>query len=128
MRTENRKSEANDLIGVYKCLADTQRLRILNLLCEGPLCVCHLMEILNADQVKISKQLQYMKKLGILESRRSAQWRIYKIAEQKSPLLAENLRCLQAYGSDDLRFAEDLETMRAVLAEADERAVSACCR
>ena len=42
---------------IYKCIADPQRLRILNLLEAGPLCVCHMQEILEVPQVKMSKQL-----------------------------------------------------------------------
>ncbi len=117
-----------DIISLYKCLCDKQRLRILNLLREGPLCVCHLMEILDADQVKMSKQLRYMKKLGMLEAERAAQWRIYRIASQGNPLLEQNLRCLQDYASEDLRFREDLRARKEVLARSESGVVAACCR
>lgn len=100
---------------VYKCLCDEQRLRILNLLQAGPLCVCHLTEILGTTQVRVSKQLRYMKDLGLVSVRRRAQWRIYRIREDSSPLLEENLRCLQDCYGEDLRFAEDLERRQQVL-------------
>ena len=100
---------------VYKCLCDTQRLRILNLLRAGPLCVCHLTEILGTSQVRVSKQLRYMKDLGLVSVRRRAQWRIYRIREDSSPLLEENLRCLQDCHGEDLRFAEDLRQREALL-------------
>ena len=35
-----------DLIRIYECLCDATRLRILHLLTHGPLCVCHIQEIL----------------------------------------------------------------------------------
>ena len=57
------------MIQIYKCLCDELRLRILNLLQEGPLCVCHLVEILDCEQVKMSKQLRYMKELGMDSSK-----------------------------------------------------------
>ena len=41
-----------DLVQIYHCFCDRTRLRILNLLCEGPLCVCHFQELLNEPQVK----------------------------------------------------------------------------
>lgn len=96
-----------EFIRVYKCLCDVQRLRILNLLREGPLCVCHLMEILEADQVKVSKQLRYMKELGLLESERAAQWMIYRLAEPRNRLLEENLACLQDCYGAEMRFSAD---------------------
>ena len=55
---------------IYKCLCDPLRLRVLNLLQEGPLCVCHLMEILDCDQVRMSKQLRYMKEQGMVDGER----------------------------------------------------------
>ncbi len=97
-----------DVINVYKCLCDLQRLRILNLLRAGPLCVCHLMEILQADQVKISKQLRYMKDLGIVTSERRAQWMIYELSAKPHPILTENLKCLQDCLGEQICFADDL--------------------
>jgi len=98
-----------ELIQVYKCFCDLQRLRILNLLKDGPLCVCHLVEILEADQVKISKQLRYMKELGMVENERLAQWMVYRLADEANPLLQENLKCLQDSYSDRIAFSEDTQ-------------------
>lgn len=58
-----------DCISIYKCLCDETRLRILNLLQEGPLCVYHVQEALQVPQSKISKQLAYMKNNQLLVSR-----------------------------------------------------------
>ncbi|MGF1484170.1 MAG: ArsR/SmtB family transcription factor [Opitutales bacterium] len=104
-----------DVIHVYKCLCDRQRLRILNLLRQGPLCVCHLMEILSADQVKISKQLRYLKQLGLVESSHQAQWRVYRLVEPPSALLVENLKCLQDLGGESLHFKADLRKLQALV-------------
>ncbi len=104
-----------DVIRIYKCLCDEQRLRILNLLRLGPLCVCHLMEILGEEQVKVSKQLRYMKELGIVEGERWAQWMVYRLAEEDNPLLRENLRCLQDVAGERLAFGEDLRKRAEVM-------------
>ncbi len=109
-----------NLIRVYKCLCDLQRLRILNLLKEGPLCVCHLMELLNSDQVKVSKQLRYMKELGLLEVERDAQWRVYRLAEPTHPMLVENLKCLQDCAGDYPCFREDLIKRQEVIGNIQE--------
>ena len=57
-------------VPLYKSLADESRLRILNLLQSGPLCVCHVQAALQLPQPKVSKQLAYLKKNGLLTSRR----------------------------------------------------------
>jgi len=117
-----------DAIQVYKCLCDRQRLRILNLLRAGPLCVCHLMDILEVDQVKMSKQLQYMRQKDIVEVERVAQWRVYRISRRSSPLLEENLKCLQDCQSEQLGFAEDMLRRKELLARAEQdSAVGLCC-
>lgn len=104
-----------DIIKIYKCLCDRQRLRILNLLKEGPLCVCHLMEIMEMEQVKVSKHLQYMRERGLVEGERCAQWMIYRIGEGGGPLLVENLKCLQDCAQEALGFGKDLEARRRLL-------------
>jgi len=110
-----------DCVSVYKCLCDETRLRILNLLREGPLCVCHLHDALRLPQPKVSKQLAYMKRNGLLVSRRRANWTIYAIPERRNPLLEENLRCLQDLLFGVPRFRRD----RARLAKLDTSAACA---
>lgn len=105
------------VIQVYKCLCDVQRLRILNLLKDGPLCVCHLMDILDANQVKISKQLKYMKDLGMVQAERQAQWMIYSLPTPVPTLLAENLKCLQDCAATELCFRDDLRKRAKVIAQ-----------
>lgn len=80
---------------IYKCIADNQRLRILNLLEGGPLCVCHIQELLDAPQVKISKQLSTMKALKLIHATREGTWMIYHLTQPISPLLEANLRHLR---------------------------------
>lgn len=104
-----------ELVNLYKCLCDLQRLRILNLLRPGPLCVCHLQELLEESQVKVSKQLAYMKRLGMVTASRQAAWMVYRLPEPSPPLLIENLRCLQDVSSEYPVFREDLQRRTAVI-------------
>ncbi len=106
-----------ELIQVYKCLCDLQRLRILNLLKEGPLCVCHIQGILGESQVRTSTHLAYMRKLGLVEATRQGTWMIYSIARPAHPLLMENLKCLQDCVAEHPEFASDLEMRRGILAD-----------
>jgi ArsR family transcriptional regulator len=80
---------------IYKALADIQRVRLLNLIEASPLCVCHLQTLLNAPQVKMSKQLAYLKTLGLVESERRGNWMIYRMAQPVPSLLASNLQHLR---------------------------------
>lgn len=101
-------------LAVYKCLCDESRLRILNLLSAGPLCVCHLQEILEETQVRVSKQLAYMKRHGLVTVTKRANWRIYSIPEEVNPLLRENLKCLQDLVPEGEVFRTDLEVLQRI--------------
>ncbi|MBK9991511.1 MAG: winged helix-turn-helix transcriptional regulator [Verrucomicrobia bacterium] len=96
-----------DLVRIYECLCDSTRLRILALLGGGPLCVCHIQDILGESQVKISKHLAYLKTRGLVESSREGNWMMYSIAAKPSPELKANLACLQDCSREDPVFKRD---------------------
>ncbi len=100
------------LLRIYECLCDQTRLRLLNLLQQGPLCVCHLQSVLGESQVKISKHLRYLKTHGLVESRKEGYWRIYRLPARPGAALAANLRCLQDCVSEDPVFRRDLAALK----------------
>jgi len=97
-----------DLVQIYECLCDRTRLRILNLLGAGPLCVCHFQEILDEPQVKISKHLAYLKSRALVESQRDGNWIIYQLPARPPRELKANLACLQDCAGDDPVFRHDI--------------------
>ena len=102
---------AASLIQIYQCFCDETRLRILNVLSRGPLCVCHFQELLGETQVKISKHLGYLREKGLVEVARHQNWMIYSLPEQRSPELEANLRCLQDCVQTDRVFKSDLRRL-----------------
>jgi ArsR family transcriptional regulator len=115
-----------DLVAIYQCLCDHTRLRILNLLAQGPLCVCHIQDVLGEPQVKISKHLGYLKTHGAVEVRREGYWRIYSLVAKPDRTLAANLACLQDAASEDKTFRRDLEKLKSLRAKIAADA-PACC-
>jgi len=105
-----------ELIKIYECLCDRTRLRIINLLCSGSLCVCHIQEILGEPQVKISRHLNYLKKRGMVTVQREATWMIYSLptAAKRSHELDANLACLQECASKDKLLKGDNTKLAAV--------------
>jgi arsenate reductase (thioredoxin) len=71
-----------DILDIFLCLGDEQRLRILNLLIDGPLCVAHFQAILGASQVEVSKKLAYLRARGLVECRKERNWMIYSLPQQ----------------------------------------------
>ena len=97
-----------DLISIYQCLCDRTRLRILNLLCKGPLCVCHFQELLKESQVKVSKHLKYLRTHGMVEAKRDGYWMIYSLPAKPSRELKANLACLRDCAREDAEFRRDM--------------------
>lgn len=111
-----------ELIRIYECLCDRTRLRILSLLGGGPLCVCHLQEILAEPQVKISKHLGYLKTRGLVEAKREGNWMMYQLPAKPPRELKANLACLQDCAREEPVFRRDagkLAKLRTRLAKAE---------
>jgi ArsR family transcriptional regulator len=104
-----------DLVRIHECLCDRTRLRIVNLLLGGPLCVCHLQEVLREPQVKVSRHLAYLRRRGLLEAERCGQWMIYRLPHDPPPALSGQLACLQDAAGEEAVFRRDgqrLDTLR----------------
>ncbi len=97
-----------DLVEIYRCLGDRTRLRILNVLAAGPLCVCHLQDILGEPQVKISKHLRYLKEHAMVEAERQGAWMIYRIPTRAPRNMKASLDSLQDCARGDATYARDL--------------------
>ena len=67
----------------FKALADTNRLRILNLLLHGELCVCDIQFVLETSQPHASRHLAYLKNSGLVVDRRDGYRIYYRLSEPK---------------------------------------------
>jgi ArsR family transcriptional regulator len=82
----------------YAALADETRLRLLSLMKDGEVCVCHLQEVLKTNQPKISRHLAYLRRAGLVEARPDGKWMHYRLKEMNSDLgkiMTQTLTCLQ---------------------------------
>ena len=88
------------LAGLFAALADTTRLRLLNLMVGREVCVCHFVEILGQSQPKISRHLAYLRNAGIVTARREGKWMHYSICPvadaPASAVLAAALAALES--------------------------------
>jgi ArsR family transcriptional regulator len=75
------------LTTVYAALADPTRLRILSLLGDGEICVCHIHASLDVPQPTASRHLAYLRKSGLVEARREGIWMHYRLAPQDNPVV-----------------------------------------
>jgi DNA-binding transcriptional ArsR family regulator len=107
------------LTKIYRCFCDPTRLRILHLLAQTPLCVCHFQEILNEPQVKISKHLAYLRERGMVMAEREQNWMIYSLPKRRDAELEANLKCLQDCVQTDPIYKRDLRRLEKVSAKTE---------
>jgi len=63
----------------FSALADRTRLRLLNLMRDGEVCVCFLADTLQTNDPKISRHLAYLKRADLVTARRDGKWMHYAI-------------------------------------------------
>jgi ArsR family transcriptional regulator len=80
-------SELAPLEQLFQTLGDATRLRILGLLLTGEVCVCHIHESLRISQPKASRHLAYLRRAGLVETRREGQWVYYRLSTSPDPVV-----------------------------------------
>ena len=74
---------------LFSALADRTRLRLLNLLRDGEVCVCFFAGTLETNNPKISRHLAYLKRAELVSGRRDGKWMHYSLRRPTEPAAAE---------------------------------------
>ncbi len=106
---------------LFRAFADPTRLRLLNLLIEGELCVCDLCELLDEIQPKVSRHLAYLRRAGLVSVRQNGKWKHYSVAKQSDGLQRTLLNCVKTCLRQTDVLRDDLQRLRTL-------SPGACCR
>lgn len=101
-------SKPVNLANLFAALADSTRLRLLNLMAGREVCVCYFVEILGQGQPKISRHLAYLRKAGIVTARREGKWMHYSISPPADAAQASILASVLASLRNDRKMQADL--------------------
>ena len=71
----------------FKALADQTRLRIIGLLRGGEICVCDIHDSLDLPQPTVSRHLAYLRKSGLVGTRKEGLWVHYRLATLPDPVM-----------------------------------------
>jgi ArsR family transcriptional regulator len=80
-----RRPAVDQLEALFKALADKTRLRILALLGNNEVCVCHIHDTLGLPQPTVSRHLAYLRRAGLVDTRRDGVWMHYQVARALDP-------------------------------------------
>ena len=61
-------------INIFKSLSDANRLRILRMLSQRPLCVCEISDVLSLANSTVSQHLSILRKDGFIFEERNGKW------------------------------------------------------
>ena len=75
------------LENTFKALADQTRLRIIGLLTAGEICVCDIHGSLGLPQPTVSRHLAYLRKSGLVATRKDGLWVHYRLATLPDPVM-----------------------------------------
>ena len=96
---------------LFRALSDKTRLRILNLLLAGELCVCDLVAVLGCPQPTASRHLAYLKKVGLVTVRKEGVWCYYKLVPPATDFETAMRKCIECCGELP-RLAKDVERLK----------------
>ena len=83
---------------IFKGFADPTRIRILNVLAAGELCVCDIHDILDLPQSLVSRHLARLRTAGLVEVERRSQFAHYRLAAvTDGPLQRTLIRCVKSH-------------------------------
>ncbi len=106
--TVDRAVAASELI---KAFADPVRLRLLNLLSDGEVCVCHLHEALALPQSTVSRHLAYLRKRGLVIGRKEGLWVHYRLAKPSGAMHRGLLNCVKTCRREVAELTSDRERL-----------------
>ena len=81
---------------LFRGFADPTRLRVLNILAAGELCVCDIVEILGLPQPTVSRHLAYLRRCGLVEATRDWKWAHYRLAPSNHAIQSNLIDCVRS--------------------------------
>jgi len=97
---------------IFRALSDRTRLRILNLLRGGELCVCDLVDVLDLPQPTVSRHLAYLRNAQLVTARKDGVWQHYRLAPLESPFHKKLLECVAACADESAELTQDTARLR----------------
>src|SRR5712692_4807863 len=86
--SHRQRKDASELL---TAIAHEKRLALLQLLLQRELCVCELQSTFGWSQPLISHHLAILRKAGLIQDRRDAQWVYYSLSSERLAELREGL-------------------------------------
>lgn len=105
------KEKGPNLELFFSALADKTRLRLLNLLRDGEVCVCFFAGTLDTNNPKISRHLSYLKRASLVSARRDGKWMHYRLTPPSDGAAADVFEATMKMLENDPEMKRDRERL-----------------
>lgn len=99
---------------MFRALADETRLRIVALLASSEVCVCNIHDALGVPQPTVSRHLAYLRRTGLVATRRQGLWVHYRLSLPDDPAQSEILKATVGALGAATRTGTDRERLSAI--------------
>lgn len=106
---------------MFRAFSDPTRLRIVHLLRASEMCVGDLVAVLRVPQATASRHLAYLKRAGLISSRKNSYWTYYKLTAAKTSFHRKLIECVDTCFRDVPVLAKDKAAAERL------RATDGCC-
>lgn len=96
-------TEVGPVPPAVRALAEPLRWRIVELLADEELCVCHLVEELGVAQPLVSHHLRALREAGLVETERFRYWTYYRLRPEALREVSDTLEALLASSREAAR-------------------------
>lgn len=104
---------------LFRALGERTRLRIVNLLARGSLCVCDIQRILEQPQSSVSRHLALLKSAGLIRDRRDGMRTFYALTAWDTGLARGVLSAIRIHLAAEPEYAADVEELEALRARGE---------
>ena len=99
----------------FKALSDPNRIRILKMLENRPLCVCEIQAVLNLAASTVSKHLAILRDAGFIYDEKEQKWVNYHLNPTSSnEIVNQLLHLIRHVNSNDPQVIQDREQVKSV--------------
>jgi len=110
-----------EILAITGALSDGNRVRVLQALKGGEVCVCQITEFLGLSPSTASKHLSILRAAGLVEARKEGRWMYYRLpGDAAPPPVRGAIEWLQSALARDPQVKEDRKRLEAVLKEDPE--------
>jgi ArsR family transcriptional regulator len=107
-------------LNIFRALSDPNRIRILKMLEERPLCVCEVRAVLDLSTSTVSKHLSILRDAGLIQDWKEGKWVNFKLNTDGSDSL---IRPLLAVLKSGLAQEKQIQSDRAKVKHVDRNKV-----